>query len=76
MLGLGESTAMDSSVAAVTFNVVEPETPAKVAVIVLLPAATEVAMPLKFAVLLISAAPVLEELQITDVVIFCFVPSE
>ena len=76
MLGLGGSTAIDSSVAAVTVNVVEPEMLPSVAVIVLLPTATGVAKPLEFAALLIVAVTVLEELQITDVVMSCVVPFE
>ena len=67
---------MDCSVAAFTVNVVEPKTLPKVAVIVLLPTATEVARPLKFAALLIVAVTVLEELQVTDVVMSCVVPFE
>ena len=76
MLGLGGSTAMDCSVAAVTPNIVEPETPAKVAVILLLPTASGVAKPLEFAALLIVAVTVLEELQVTVEVISFFVLSE
>ena len=69
-------TAIETSVAAVTANVVEPETLPKVAVIVLLPTATEVARPLKFAALLIVAVPVLEELQVTNAVMSCVVLFE
>ena len=76
MLGLGGSTVMDTSVAAVTVNVVEPEMLPSIAVIVLLPTATGVAKPLEFAALLIVAVTVLEELQITDVVMSCVVPFE
>ena len=76
MPGAGGSTAMDTSVAAVTVNVVDPETLPKVAVIVLLPMATGVARPTESAVLLMAATPVLEELQVTDAVMSCFVLSE
>ena len=68
--------AIDTKVALVTVKTVEPETLSSVAVIVLLPAATEVARPLKFAALLIVAMPVLEEPQVTDVVRFCVVLLE
>lgn len=69
-------TARETSVAGVTVRVVEPETLPDVAVIVVEPAATEVAIPLEPVALLIEAAPVLEELQLTDAVISCVVLSE
>ena len=75
-LGLAGVTAMETSVAAVTVSVVDPETPPDVAVIVVVPAATGVANPSEPAALLIVATPVVDELQVTVVVRFCVVPSE
>ena len=66
MTGRVGLTAMDSRVAPVTVNVVLPEKLPDVAVIVVLPAATDVANPLKPAALLTVATPELEELQVTD----------
>jgi hypothetical protein len=68
--------AIDVSVAAVTVRVVDPDTLPEVAVTVVEPVATEVASPLEPAALLIVAAPVLDELQVTAVVRFCVVLSE
>jgi len=48
-----------------TVNVVTPEMPPVVAVIVVLPEATEVAIPLEAGALLTVATPGLEELQVT-----------
>ncbi len=76
MLGLAGVTAMDTSVAGVTVMVVEPVVPPEVAVIVVEPAATEVASPFEPAALLIVATAVADELQVTAVVRFCVVPSE
>ncbi len=76
MLGLAGVTAIETSDAAVTVSVVEPEMPPDTAVIVVEPVATEVARPLEPAALLIVATPVLEELQVADAVRFCVVPSE
>jgi hypothetical protein len=68
-------TAIETRAAGVTVNVVEPETPADVAEIELVPAATVVANPCDPAALLIVAIPVLLELHWTEVVIVCVVPS-
>jgi hypothetical protein len=68
--------AMDTSVAGVTVNVVDPDTLPDVAVIVAEPAATEAANPLEPAALLIVAAPVLDELQVAVAVRFCVVLLE
>jgi hypothetical protein len=76
MLGSAGVIAMDTRVALVTVNVVAPETLPDVAVIVLLPAETEVADPSEFAALLIVATPEFEELQVTAVVRSCVVLSE
>ena len=76
MLGLVGSIAMASRVALVTFKVIGPEMPPNVAVIVVLPAAAEVANPREATALLTVATPGLEELQVTDVVRFCVVLSE
>jgi hypothetical protein len=70
MLGLAGATARDASVAGVTVRVVEPAMLPEVAVIVVEPAATDVAMPLKPAALLTVAAAVLEELHVTEAVRF------
>jgi hypothetical protein len=71
MVGLTGVTARDAIVADVTVRVVEPETLPEVAVIVVWPGATEVAMPL-----LIVATVSAEELHVTDDVMFCVVLFE
>ena len=68
MLGLDGVTAMDTSVAGVMVRVVDFDILPDVAVIVVVPTATEVARPLEPAALLICATPVLEEFHVTDVV--------
>ena len=82
MLGVGGVTVMDTSRAAVTVNVAVPETgplgadtPVKVAVMAIEPAATAVASPCEPAALLMLAAPVLEDDQSTCVVRFWLVWS-
>jgi hypothetical protein len=70
MLGLLGVIAMDTSVAAVTVSVVDPDIPADVAVIVVEPVATEVALPLEPAALLMAATVAIDELQDTAVVRF------
>ena len=73
MLGLTGVTDMEDRVAEVTVRVVAPrDRPGKVAVMVAVPAATAVARP----VLLTVATDVLDELQVTCVVISWLVPSE
>ncbi len=70
MLGLVGDTLIETSVAEVTVSVVLPKTePDDVAVIVVVPAATDVARPFESAALLIVATLVVNELQTTDVVI-------
>ena len=76
MLGLVGVTAMDTSVAEVTVRVVDPEMIPDAAVIVVEPAATEVAIPSEPAALLMIATPVDEELQVTVAVRFCVELSE
>jgi len=71
-LGLAGVTAMEDRVARVTVRVVLPEIAPEVAVMVEVPAATAVARPL----LLTVATDVLDELQVTCVVISWLVPSE
>src|SRR6266540_3784335 len=71
MLGSVGVTSIVDRVAAVTVSVVLPETPPKVAVIVVIPAATDVARP----ALSIVAKAVFEELQVTWVVKSCVVLS-
>ena len=74
--GLVGVTEMNMSTAGVTFSVVEPDTLPDVAVIVAGPVATDVAVPLDPAALLMVATFVDDELQIADVVKFCVVLSE
>src|SRR5207244_11568746 len=71
MLGAVGVTVIVDRVAAVTVSVVLPETPPKVAVIVVIPAATDVARP----ALSIVAKTVFEELQVTWDVTSCVVLS-
>jgi hypothetical protein len=76
MAGLVGVTARETSVAGVTVSVVDPETLPDAAVIVVVPAAADVANPLLPAALLMVATPVEEELQVTVFVRFCVVLSE
>jgi len=76
MLGLVGSTAMDTSVAEVAVSEVASDMLPEVAVIVVEPAATEVANPLEPAALLMAATAVVEELHVTVVVTSCVVLSE
>src|SRR6185369_13706118 len=76
MLGFAGVTAMDCKVAGVTVRVVEPEISPDVAVMVVVPAAREVAVPFVPAALLMAALVVSEELQVTVVVRSCVLPSE
>ena len=76
MLGLVGVIAMETSVAVVMVSVVDPEMLPDVALIVVEPAATDVASPLDPAALLIVATLVLEELQVTAPVKSCVVSSE
>jgi hypothetical protein len=66
---------MDTSVAAVTVKLVEPETPLRAAMIVVEPGLSAVASPIVPAALLIEATLGLAELQVTEVVRSCFEPS-
>jgi len=76
MLGLVGVTDMDTSVAGVTVSVVDPDMLPDAAVIVVEPAATDVAKPLEPAALLIVATPPVNEPQVTAVVRSCVVLSE
>src|SRR3990172_3212222 len=67
---------MESRVAGVTVSVVLPDLPPKVAVIVVGPAATDVANPLVAVSLLMTAVAVSDELQVTTEVRSCVVLSE
>jgi hypothetical protein len=71
-LGLAGVIAMEDRVAEVTVRVALPETVPEVAVMVVVPAVRAAARPL----LLTTATVVLEELQVTCVVISWVVPSE
>lgn len=64
---------MDTSVAAVTVNVVLPEIAPNVAVIVVMPVNSEEASPLEPAALLILAIVRTEEVQVTTDVRSCVV---
>ncbi len=59
----------------VTVNVALPETPPDVAVIVVVPPATALATPFVPDVLLMVATAVDDELQLTELVRFCVLPS-
>src|SRR5206468_1456400 len=74
-LGAVGVTVIVDRFAAVTVSVVLPETPPEVAVIVVVPAATDVARPCDPPALLIVATAVLDELQVTWVVRSCVVVS-
>ena len=77
MLGFSGLMAMDRrNGAGGTNRVVEPETFPDVAVIVVVPAAKAVAVPLEPASLLMEATDVTDELQVTDVVRFGVLLSE
>ncbi len=75
-LGLAGETAMETSVAAVIVSVVDPDTLLLVAVIVVVPAVTEVASPCETAALLTVATFIAEDVQVTEFVRFCVVLSE
>jgi hypothetical protein len=72
MLGLAGVTIMEDRVAGVTVKVVLPEIVPEAAVMVEVPGARAVARPL----LLTVATEVLDELQVTCVLISWLVPSE
>jgi len=57
---------MDVSIAGVTVNAVEPDTLPDIAVIVLIPTATDEAKPFDPTALLIAAIPESDELQVTE----------
>jgi hypothetical protein len=61
---------MDKSVAVFTVREVDADMLPDAAVMVLVPPATEVARPFEPVALLIDATPVLDELQVTVVVMF------
>ncbi len=63
-------TVMDTRVAGFTVSEVDPVMLPDAAVIVVVPAATEVARPLEPAALLTVATPVLDELQVAEAVKF------
>jgi hypothetical protein len=78
MAGFVGETAMDTSVAAVTVNVLEPEifVAGSVAVIVVVPADAETAFPIEPEAMLTLATPLSKELQVTMVVMSCVELSE
>ena len=76
MLGLAGVIDIDTSVAEVTVSVADPDILPDVALIVVEPAATDVANPLEPAALLMAATVVNDELQVTAVVRFCVELSE
>ena len=71
---------MDTSLAAVTVSVALPGGTSglagSVALIVVMPTATEAANPVKPGALLMVAIPTFEDVQVTDDVRFCVVKSE
>jgi hypothetical protein len=68
-------TSIATNTALVTVSVADALTPDIAAVIVVVPAATDVAIPTVPTVLLMVAIPASEELQVTCVVRSWFVPS-
>ena len=76
MPGFVGVTSIETSSAAVTVRSVIPETLPSVAMIVVVPLATELADPSLPAALLIVAVPGLLELQVTAAVRSCVVLSE
>ena len=68
MPGFFGVTAMDTSVAGVTVSAVDPETPPSAAAIAVDPDATEAANPLEPATLLMVAAAVADDDQVTAAV--------
>jgi hypothetical protein len=71
MLGFAGVTPRDTRVAAVTVKFVDPDIPPRVAVIVLEPGATVVAIPFDPGVLLTDVTLVTEEPQATKLVRSC-----
>ena len=76
MLGVAGVTSIELKAGVITVSVVLPDLPPKVAVIVVEPTPTDVASPLVWVPLLITAAPVFEELQVTCLVKSTCVVSE
>ena len=76
MFVVGASHVSVTTPPPVTVSVAALEIPPDAAVIVVEPAATEVANPLEPAALLMVATPAADELQVTAVVRFCVVLSE
>ena len=76
MEGSTGNTVIEARAGGVTVRVVEPETFPDVAMIVVVPAATEVAFPFDPAALLMVATDLAEELHVTDVVMFFVLLSE
>lgn len=74
--GLAGVIAIEARVAGVTVSVADFDTLPAVAVIVVVPTATEVASPFDPAALLIVATPTVLEVQVTVLVRFCVDPSE
>ena len=72
MLVFDGASVMELSAGGVTVSCVDPVIPVREAVIVVWPAATDVARPVAG---LIVAAPVLDEPHATEVVTFCELPS-
>ncbi len=70
MLGLVGVTVMDTSVAEVTVSAVDPDILPDVALIVVEPAAMDVAKPLEPPALLMAATLAVDEFQVTAVVKF------
>jgi hypothetical protein len=75
IVGLAGVRAIDTSAAAPTLSVVEPEIEAKVAETLAVPVATPLASPCVPAALLIVAMAPLDELHCTELVMSCWLPS-
>ncbi len=71
MLGFAGVTLIETSDAPLTVNTVEPVAPFKAAVMVDVPPLTPVAKPTLPGALLMVATKRFDELQVTDVVMFC-----
>ncbi len=68
-------TAMDTRTGIRTVRVVEPETEPEVAEMTVAPTPPLIARPWLPGVLLIAATATFDELQVTEVVRFCVLPS-
>src|SRR5580692_1928170 len=75
MLGSGGATVMELRVASVTVNIADPGNPANCAPMVAVPGATPATKPLVGDALLTVATEAGDEVQLTELVRFCVLPS-